>query len=240
MNQLLKNIYRTRTLSAPDGSIINPFPTSIPYHQGRTLYNLVRATRATRTLEIGMAYGLSSVFICQALHDNGAGQHTALDPFERTAWKSVGLHQLKQAGLEKYFNFYEDYSYNLLPQFLDEGRAFDFIFIDSSHRFAETVLEYFYSDRLLTVNGYFMLDDVRMPAVRKVLAFIVRNTSYRVSTRFVTPASLLRRPLLWIGQQLRQGKLFGMANLFLGKSRRYCILQKISNDTSPWDYFRDF
>ena len=63
MNELLERIYRTKTVTTADGQELPAFPTSIDQSLAETLYHIVRENRVQRTLEIGMAYGLSSLAI---------------------------------------------------------------------------------------------------------------------------------------------------------------------------------
>src|SRR5688572_19806288 len=98
VNPLIDRIYKSERVEDSSGNLVNPFPTSVSYDDGLALYNLIRKTKAANTLELGLAYGLSTLFICQAHHDNGLGYHTAIDPLERTHWKSIGLLNVQKAG----------------------------------------------------------------------------------------------------------------------------------------------
>ena len=64
-----------------------PLEIYIPASQGNLLYSLVRYLRPQQTLEVGMANGISSLYIAQALHDLGDGRHLAIDPFQQSDWK---------------------------------------------------------------------------------------------------------------------------------------------------------
>jgi predicted O-methyltransferase YrrM len=91
-------VYSTRRVPTADGRSV-PMDVYIPREQGDYLYSLVRYLRPARTLEIGMANGLSSLFIAQALRDNGSGKHTALDPFQYSDWAGAGVALIQKAGL---------------------------------------------------------------------------------------------------------------------------------------------
>jgi predicted O-methyltransferase YrrM len=52
---------------------------------------------------------------------------------------------------------------------------FDFIFIDGFHTFDYTLLDFFYADLLLKVNGVIMLDDIRHKAVADVVRYVEQN-----------------------------------------------------------------
>jgi predicted O-methyltransferase YrrM len=63
--QLLEEIYQTQTVRDSQGNEINPFPTATAYDLGTTLQEFIQKNRLERTLEIGMAYGLSTLFFCR-------------------------------------------------------------------------------------------------------------------------------------------------------------------------------
>jgi len=238
-NIILQEIYDTKTVHDSEGNGINAFPTSIHYDTGNILYDAVRKKQPEKALEIGMAYGLSTLFICQALQDIGKGNHTAIDPAETTVWKSIGLLNIKRAGLENLLRFYGNPSYEVLPELLKKGERFDFVFIDGSHLFDYTLLDFFYADRLLSTGGYIMFDDLWMPSVRRVLAFILRNRGYRIA---LGPWENLntgwRRKLTVMIQNIFQDPL---GFYFSPKVRsHYCIVEKISDDNRPWQHFKPF
>jgi predicted O-methyltransferase YrrM len=91
MNQLLEQIYQTGRVEDAEGNSINPFPVATPSDTGTILYEIVKKYNLQKTLEIGMAYGLSTLFICQAHQDKGLGSHIAIDPGQTNKWKSIGV-----------------------------------------------------------------------------------------------------------------------------------------------------
>ena len=60
--------------------------TRIAVAEGMTLFSLCVADRVTSTLEVGLAYGFSTVYLLAALERMGGGTHTAIDPFQ-IAWR---------------------------------------------------------------------------------------------------------------------------------------------------------
>jgi predicted O-methyltransferase YrrM len=245
VNPLIEYIYKTRWVEDSEGNLINPFPTSIPYDEGLALYNFIRSTKAENTLELGLAYGLSTLFLCQAHHDNGMGHHTAVDPFECTQWKSIGLLNIRKAGLDSLLRFCAAPSDEILPQFLRDGERFDFIFIDGNHRFDYALLDFFYADKLLNSGGYIMFDDMWMPAIRKVCGFILRNRNYRLTTGFFgNPVPLWERCLRF-AKSVVQSPLdihsISFSGYVLAKGVfKYCLMQKVADDKRKWDHYKSF
>jgi predicted O-methyltransferase YrrM len=233
INKTIEEIYRTGKVKDGAGKTLSPFPTSISYDDGLAIYNLLRRKNPQRTLEIGMAYGLSTQFICQALADNHNGMHTAIDPRQTCDWGSIGIKNLKDSGLEKICRFYEEDSCAALPKLAGGEERFDFIFIDGIHHFDHALVDFFYSDRLLAEGGCIMLHDVWMDAIGKLLRFILVNRDYRVIPEKEWNA-------LSCGQRasrtLRRLKL----NPLRGWLPNYRLIQKSGNGARKWDYFRDF
>jgi predicted O-methyltransferase YrrM len=246
VNSLIDHIYASQYVEDADGNRLSLFPTAVSREDGLALYNLVRATRARNTLETGLAYGLSTLFMCQALCDQGAGSHTAVDPNQRTRWKSIGLLNVERAGLDRFLRFVEAPSDRALPQLALAGERFDVVFIDGSHRFDHVLLDFYYADQLLRVGGYIMLDDVWMPAVRKACSFILRNRRYAPAPEFLySTASWGRRGSRLIRSLVQNPldvySLAATARLLAGGFTTYCIVRKVSEDNDrPWDHYKSF
>jgi predicted O-methyltransferase YrrM len=239
MNTLLDKIYATGKVEDRDGNPLDCFPTSVSHETGLLLYDLVRARGFKKTLEIGMAYGLSSLFICQALKDNGAGLHTACDPAQDTAWQSIGLLNLKRAGLDHLLRFFEASSHDALPRLYSEGERFDFAFIDGMHLFDYVLVDFFYVDRLLEVGGCVALDDIWMPAVQKVISFVLKNRSYKlVKTAAGSKPTLLRHAASAAKRFYRNPSVKDMAVKLIPGN--VCVIEKLADDDRHWKYHRAF
>jgi hypothetical protein len=86
----------------------------------------------------------------------------------------------QRAGLADRVRLIEAPSYEALPSLLKERAKLDFAFIDGMHTFDYALLDFFYVDKLLSPGGYVAFDDLWMPAIRKVIAFVLRNRSYEL------------------------------------------------------------
>ena len=181
MNTVIEYIYRTGTVEDPDRGPVTPFPVSVPYETGSLLYDLVFKEGLNRTLEVGMAYGLSTLFICQAHSDKRSGAHTAIDPFQGSSFRNIGLANVREAGLDGYLRFHDAPSFEVLPALCRAGEVYDFAFIDGRHHFDYVLVDFFYIDKLVRVGGYVVFDDLWLPQVRKVISFVLRNRGYEVA-----------------------------------------------------------
>jgi len=247
MNTLIDTIYREKSFPAPDRTPVSPFPSAINRNEDEALYHLVRAVKPTSTLEIGTAFGLSTLFLCQALRDNKHGTHTAIDPFQ-SHFKYLGLHNVKQAGLDDLLTFIEEPSQLALARLVSEKESFDVIFIDGAHVFDAVLVDFFFADQLLPTGGLLIFDDLWMPAVRKVLHFILTNRAYEIAEEFLgTKPPFLQRHLQNLKYQAKK-RLQGKRNLgtpsemffHKGHNVNWCVLRKTAPDSRPWDHFASF
>ena len=150
--------------------------------QGRHLYNLIRENNYFRSLEVGLAMGASAVWICQAQKENNRPNslHIAVDPNQTSQYDNIGRLLVERAGLKKYLSVMEMTSYRAMPRLLEDVIAknmprFHLIYIDGWHTFDYTLVDFFYADLLLEVNGVIVLDDIMHSPVKKCLDYIVTN-----------------------------------------------------------------
>ena len=140
--------------------------------------------KGIRTIEIGLAYGVSALHICQALVESGApdARHVVLDPFQagQGGFADCGLQVLEEAGVSSLVEFHAEMSQIALPRFLKEQRRFDFAFVDGNHRFDSVFVDLFYLGRLLRKGGVILLDDYQLPGIRRAVFFYVTNLNWRV------------------------------------------------------------
>jgi predicted O-methyltransferase YrrM len=192
--ELLDAIYRDRQVIDRDGKR-HPLHSEVTQDEGQLMASLIERHRFTRTLEIGCAFGISSLFICEALRRNGAGRHTIIDPGQHTYWQGIGVGHLARCGLSNY-ELIERPSEFALPELAERDRSFQFALIDGFHTFDQVLLDFFFIDRMLEVGGIVVLDDLQLPGIRKVARYIAKYPNYSVvahAKRSVFPGSWKRR-----------------------------------------------
>lgn len=169
-----------------DGRSRELFPVAIGIEEGNALCEWVRKEGSLRTLETGLGFAISTLFICEGLLANGPdGRHVAADPYQfrglpihRTTYMGVGLQTLEEAGVRDLVEFYAAESQIVLPRLLDEGRRFDFAFLDGNHRFEGVFLDLIYSGRLLKEGGIVFVEDTQLRGVRRAVDFCVANLGW--------------------------------------------------------------
>jgi predicted O-methyltransferase YrrM len=176
--QLIDRIYETGKVEAADGSLVDAFPAALPRFHAQEIERLVRDLDLTRTLETGMAYGLSTLAICAVHEERDDGAHVAIDPHQSTDWGGIGLLNLSRAGLDGRARVIEARSDEALPRLRDEGLRIDFALIDGLHLFDATLVDFFHIDLMLDVGGVVVFHDTWMPAVAQAVAYVQANRAY--------------------------------------------------------------
>ena len=168
-------------MACSDGSLHNLFPIAITAAEGEALRSWVTREGATRTIEIGLGYGLSALFIGEALLLGGdaSARHVVLDPHQTTRFADCGLQFLDEAGLGELVEFHAEESQIALPRLLAEGLSFDFAFVDGNHRFDRVFLDLIHLGRLVRPGGIVFVDDYQLPAVARAAAFCLTNLGWK-------------------------------------------------------------
>jgi predicted O-methyltransferase YrrM len=148
--------------------------TVVGCEQGMWLYNLCRELRPKKTIEIGLAYGYSTIYLLAALHENGEGAHTAIDPFQ-FIFHHVGSFQAEKVGMQHVFQLLAEKSVPVMADLNRKGEQFEFIFVDGNHRFDDVMVDFTLSAEVNPIGGYIVLDDMWMPSIQRAAAFIRNN-----------------------------------------------------------------
>jgi predicted O-methyltransferase YrrM len=150
--------------------------------EGALLQRIIDDIRPAATLEVGMAYGISTLFIMDALHRSGRAPyvHYALDPFQSTLWRGIGVQHVREAGYESSLRFIEERSELALPELVRTGVKIDFALIDGWHTFDQVMVEFYYINRLLNVGGVVAFDDTARASINRVVRYAINYDAYQV------------------------------------------------------------
>jgi methyltransferase family protein len=101
-------LHEGAAVARSDGTTHDLFPIAVSAAEGEALRGWVGREGATRTVEIGLAYAVSALHVCEGLLENGdpEARHVAIDPIQETYFSSCGL------------------------QFVDGNHHFDGVFVD--------------------------------------------------------------------------------------------------------------
>lgn len=176
MNKVLQDIINDNIINY--NGKLTKIHSHIEFDQGFFLKRLIKEIKAEKSLEVGLAYGISTLFICDSLVKTDKTCHIVMDPYQYTDWEGIGIYNLKMAGYEDIIEFYNLPSHIALPQLEVQKRSIDFAFIDGNHLYDYAMIDFFYIDRLLRVGGIIVLDDVNMKSIKKLCRYIITNRAY--------------------------------------------------------------
>jgi predicted O-methyltransferase YrrM len=245
---IIDEIYRTGVVHDASGNEYK-LSSEVASVEGDYLYRLISSdSSVTKTLEVGCAFGLSSLHICEALRSRPEASHTIIDPRQMDVWHGVGVTHLERAGID-FYSLISEPSELALPNLLrSQPEGFDFVFIDGWHTFDQTMLDIFYANRLVREGGYIVIDDCNWASVSAAVSYYVNYPAYE----------LLRKPALtartWRLRVARAGRTAlppGVAHMVLPggiydriyRRMQYpsmVALKKVAKDTRGWAWFKGF
>ena len=140
------------------------------------LYSVVRTLHPENTLEIGFCSAGSGLAILKALEDGGKGMHHAVDPFQTTYAMGQGRYNVAAAGLAHRLCFFETYPEDAIAKI----PRVQFAFIDASHLYDLSMLDFVLADKRLDEGGIMALHDLWMPSLQKLVRYILTNRHYEI------------------------------------------------------------
>jgi len=248
MLKFLEDLLSTQQVTDEKGNVYQ-LHSGIDSAKGEFLHSLILNNKVERSLEIGCAFGISSLYICHALSQKEVQHHTIVDPYQSSQWHGIGIANLKRAGFS-FFELIEQPSELALPALLQNQEVFDFAFIDGWHTFDHALVDFFYVNRLLNVQGIVVFDDVDYPQLRKLIRYISNYQNYEFFgslPNYCRPrdkvalkiAALIKLFPEQFTRQLFIDNVF-RPNISLGLNTSMIALRKNSPDERSWDWYVPF
>ena len=179
---VIERLVRDGTVGARlDGTLHTLFPVAASPAEGEALRGWVVREGATRTIEVGLGYGISALHVGEGLLHNAGGdatRHVVIDPNQTTRFSDCGLQFLEEAGVAGLVEHHAQESQIALARFLEEARGFDLAFVDGNHRFDGVFPDLVLLGRLVRAGGIVFLDDYQLPAVARAASFFVANLGW--------------------------------------------------------------
>jgi len=143
------------------------------------LYTTIIKAKPNTVIEVGMAYGISTLAILTALRDLGGKRKLiSIDPFQETVWNNCALESIRRDNLQDLHEHVSEMSCIALPELLKSGVCIELGYIDGWHTFDYALLDFWYLDRMLLAGGIIGVNDCGYPAVHKMLHFIKSHRRY--------------------------------------------------------------
>jgi predicted O-methyltransferase YrrM len=242
---LLLEALASEVVFAPDGTT-RPLESNVSREEAQALYSAVRSRQPVCSVEIGLAHGISALAILAAIFANGSsGHHYVIDPFQKN-YANCGEAMIALAGFADRHTFLEQFPEEVIPHL----PRLQFAFIDASHLFDLTMMEFVLVDKKLDVGGVIALHDLWMPSMKAVVRFIRMNRAYQIRRDFSGAIAALTVRQRWI--ELVSGflKRVPRATRLLNPSaldpwstfrlNNMVFLEKVQDDTRNWQYHRQF
>ena len=215
VRQVIDRLVRDGVADArSDGSIHTLFPVAIGAAEGAAIRSWVIQERAARTIEVGLGYGISALFVCEGLITNGApdARHLVIDPHQDTRFANCGLQFLDEAGVAGLVEHHAEEPQITLPRLASQGRKFDLAVVDGNHRFDAVFLDLAYLGRLLRPGAIVFVDDYHLPGIARAASFFLTNLGW------------------------------SLEEVSTAEDRHHWAVLRTSTkpDTRPFDYFIDF
>ncbi len=208
------------TGTAPTGERLH---SNISEAYAAALQRCVRQLEPSSAIEIGMAFGTSSLAIL-----GGCNAHlTSIDPCQEADYTSAGRRAVEKAGFADRHLLLNEPDFTALPRLVGDGQRIQFAYIDGWHTFDYVLLDFFYLDKMLDEGGVIGFNDCWMKSITRVIDFVLGHRRYEeidVGLRSTAPlrdqlaARVRRRPLH------RQDRYF----------------RKIAQYEPEWNFYRSF
>ena len=139
-----------------------PYPTdySINSDSRKFLYYLCRILKPKNVIETGVAYGISSSYILQALEDNKIGKLYSIDSIFRPWQTEEMIGSIIPKKLKKKWKLIIGKSTEKLENISNEVKDLDIFIHDSSHTYENMMFEFNIIIKKIKKNGMIISDDI--------------------------------------------------------------------------------
>jgi predicted O-methyltransferase YrrM len=238
MNAVLEKMLRTKLADGESPQF--PLHSNMSREEGKLIDRVFRTVAPDVSVEVGCAYGVSTLYVCDALAANGkAAKHIVIDPFQRQYWCGIGLTNIAKAGYDRFIEFLHERSEIALPALVAAGTRVQAAIIDGNHRFDHALVDFFYVNKMLVVGGVVILDDTDFPSVSRLVEHISTYPAYEVFAVVGQPGTAATT----MRTKLRRALARRTLSPKLHNKRDYptCMaFRKIAEDERRWDWHVDF
>jgi predicted O-methyltransferase YrrM len=130
---------------------------SSPQLGGRLVYELVKIFRPMSVVEIGSAFGVGSMYIVEALRQNGRGSFVGIEYEE---WRADIANENLRVNWPNQGSVRSGRAEDILPQLLAGGRRIDFAFIDAVHKYEDTLGYHRLLEKGISNEAILIYDDI--------------------------------------------------------------------------------
>lgn len=178
----LEKIFNTNAVEINLEGDTVPLHSNTSLSQGLFLQEMFDLVRPIQSLEIGFAYGISTLFILEKHHElkSKVGAHIVIEPDDY--WGSAAEYNIEKENLTNYIQIKRDYSDKVLANLFIENYRIQFAYVDTTKQFDVIMHDFFMLDKLLDVEGIIVFDDCggSWPGVQRAIRFINTLPHYEI------------------------------------------------------------
>jgi predicted O-methyltransferase YrrM len=249
MEKLLEEILTTNQVKDDKGNL-----HSLHSHTRRAqcefLQKLIEDVKPSLSLEIGLAYGISTLAILEALAKNNKPyHHIVVDPLQ-SDWGDIGLLNVERAGYLDKISFERKFSDQVVPKMYYDSYRIQFAYIDSTKVLDVLMTDVYFINKILDVGGVLVLDDCGFPGIRVLVRFLSQHPSFEIFRTYDKDNSskkvegLKKLYLSGIGLLPFKNKALPNYNFSsdeqLGVNFSCLAFRKIKEDDRKWDWHSNF
>jgi predicted O-methyltransferase YrrM len=186
LREEIRRAYHLGYVEGSDGRCYEIFPDSVTPDRAAFVESVCSSARPTATLEIGMAWGLSTLGILSTLSESARrfSPHVVIDPWQTRRYRQAALLSLRRAGAEALIELHHQMSVAALPKLL--GRTVDFVFVDGNHHYSAVFCDLWLLHPLLRPGSIVVVDDVWFDDVQRACKFAENNLGYKFHSEYPT------------------------------------------------------
>jgi predicted O-methyltransferase YrrM len=242
----LEKIFSTGIIEVnTDGETIRVH-SNTTLEQGIFLQKIFNLVQPKNTLEVGLAYGISALFILEMhkMNNQKNGFHIAIEPDEY--WGKAAIHNIEKAGLINYFKVERFFSDQILPKLYLEGYRIQYAYVDTTKRFDVVFQDCYFLDKMLDIGGVIILDDCggSWPGVQRVARYMLNLPHYKLIdktgkykySKMAFAKSILKNMYLRLipFKSLFFKKFHLISDNDLGIDYQCLVFQKVAEDERDW------
>ncbi len=243
----LAELVEGRGFVEDDGGNRIPLHSFTSRGQGQFLVDLVSSVQPVQSVEVGLAFGLSTLRICEQLAHQREKRHIVLDPFQNdSVWQGIGLRHIRDAGYSSIVDFREESADTALSRLAGEGERIQFAYIDADKRFDSNMVYFWALDRMLDIGGILAWDDCDGPALRRLMRFVAQHPNYVIHSTHGVPGAGWKRKAWYRAARVHRIGSVGHDAALLAVDRKlgidaHCIaFRKIGESAINWDWSVEF
>ena len=245
MMKLLEKILDTRMMETDSEGGVVAINSDTPRNQGMFLQKMYDEIKPEKSLEVGFAFGISTLFILEKCreYDRNERCHIVIEPFD---WGNAAIYNIKKEGLEKYIDIRKELSDRVLPTMYLKNERIQFAYVDTTKVFDIVLQDFYFIDKILDVGGVVIFDDATTPGINLVMRFINSLSHYeildkheelKVSKKYSIGEKIFENLIGSLPFKKRfMGNFSLKSSRELGLNYRCIAFKKIDKDKRTWDW----